>query len=126
MVQYIKEKRREVGDNAVVSAIVVPRAAYKDLINSLASSSKTSSSFGLLPKPRNVAKQIQRKRKIQLGILDGLPQNWTEYTVPDIYRITVTNQPFQIMDTETEDGKKIWGFMSPPVLTLPRIPPTYL
>ena len=66
VVHFIKDKRREVVDNAVINPTVVPRAAYKDLVNIISSSPSTSSSLGLLPKPRNVAKQIQRKRKIQL------------------------------------------------------------
>ena len=61
VVQFIKDKRREVVDNAVVNPTVVPRAAYKDLVNIISSSPSTSSSLGLLPKARNVAKQIQRK-----------------------------------------------------------------
>ena len=35
-----------------------------------------------------------------------------------MYQITSDNQQFTILDTETADEKKLWGFMSPMALNI--------
>ena len=50
--------------------------------------------------------------------MDNLPSDWSEYVVPEIYKVTANNQPFLILDQVTDDGQKIWGFMSPTCINI--------
>ena len=117
--QFIREKTTEVIENAARNPTIAPRVAFRDLSNIVLSSPDTSPGIGFLPKQSTLARQIQRKRKANLGVVDNLPQDWEDYNIPDLYKVTKDGQDFNILDVETEDGKKVWGFMSPTCLKLP-------
>ena len=113
LTQFIKVKTKEMIENAVRNPTIAPRTVFKDLANTLLSSPTTAVGVGSLPKQSSLARSIQRKRKSNLGIVGNLPDDWEEYTIPEIFTVTSDNQPFVILDTATADEKKIWGFMSP-------------
>ena len=107
VLQFIKNARKTAVMNASSNPTIAPRTAYRDLINTVMSSPSTSAGVGLLPKPRTLAKQIHRNRKAQLGVLGNLPREWEEYVVPEMYRVTGSNQPFLILDETLDSGEKI-------------------
>ena len=113
MLQVINNKKKQMIENAKNNPTVAPRVLFKDLTNSILSSPITSPGIGRLPKQGTLTRTINRKRKLTLGPLGNLPRDWSEYTIPDRYKVTAYNQPFCILDHETANGMKIWGFMSP-------------
>ena len=118
LVQFIKVKTAEMIENAVRNPTIAPRTVFKDLSNTLLSSPSTAVGLGSLPKQSSLARTIQRKRKSNLGIVGNLPDDWEEYFIPEIFKVTSDNQPFVILDVDTADEKKIWGFMSPTSLNI--------
>ena len=118
VLQFIKKARKTAVMNASSNPTIAQRTAYKDLINTVMSSPSTSAGVGLLPKPRTLAKQIHKNRKAQLGVMGNLPREWEEYVVPEMYRVTGSNQPFLILDETLYSGEKIWGFMSPTCINI--------
>lgn len=116
--QFITEKTTEVIQNAARNPTIAPRVAFRDLTTAVLSSPATSPGIGSLPKSRTLARQIQRKRKANLGVVANLPQNWEDHIIPDLYKVTKDGQDFNILDVETGEGKKVWGFMSPTCLNI--------
>ena len=79
----VEEKCQDVIKNAVDNVNVAPRTALKDLTNVIMSDNQMGSSGLLhLPKPRSIAKTIQRKRKTDNNILD-LPHQWENMYVSE-------------------------------------------
>ena len=87
LIQFIKGRKDEIIENAVVRN----PTAFKDLANSLLSSPTKSPGVGCLPKQSTLARTIQRKRKLNLGVAGNLPSDWDEYVSDNFGQSTVHN-----------------------------------
>ena len=68
---------------------------------------------------RTLARTLQRKRKVELGVTGNLSESWEEMLVPEVFTKTVDGEEFIILD-EPLEGKvgKVWGFCSPTGLAI--------
>ena len=102
----VTDKYNNVVKNAVENVTIAPRAAFMDLTNSvLADSSIDNSGLLHIPKPRTMAKTIQRKRKSEQN-MPSLPKNWEEMIVPDQYKVTADGEQFLILDAVVPNSTK--------------------
>lgn len=98
MKTLVTEKYQKTVTNAIENVTVAPRTAFKDLTNQIMVDSSTAAS-GLfhLPKPRSMARTIQKKRKNAHDMPD-LPRNWEEMSVPDQFKETSDGQCFLTLE----------------------------
>ena len=102
----VEEKCQDVIKNAVENVNVAPRTALKDLTNVIMSDNQMGSSGLLhLPKPRSIAKTIQRKRKTDNNILD-LPHQWEDMYVSDMFKHTSDDEIFLILEEHISNNTK--------------------
>ena len=111
--EAVMAKYKEAIDNAVANPTVAPRTLYQDLTASVMEEPSTSG-VGIpeLPNQRSVARQIQRKRKEELG-MPPLPKSWEEMIVPDGFYTTSDGADFLVLDSIVPGSqKKVWGWAS--------------
>ena len=111
--EAVMAKYKEAIDNAVANPTVAPRTAFQDLTASVMSEPSTSG-VGIpeLPNPRSVARQIQRKRKENLG-MPPLPRTWDEMVMPEGFYQTSDGKDFCVLESVVPGSqKKVWGWAS--------------
>jgi hypothetical protein len=112
--EEIRILHREAIKNAAANPTVAPRTVMMDLSNRALSDATTSNGLAYLPKPRTLARQIQKIRKKEMNVPE-LPHTWEEYSVPEQFHQTTDGKRFLIKD-DTIPGcsKKVVILLSKP------------
>ena len=109
----VMDKYKETVANAVANPTVAPRVLYQDLTAAVMEEPSTSG-VGLpeLPNQRSIARQIQRKRKEEMG-LPPVPKTWEEMDVPEAFYSSSDGAEFLILNSTIAGSiKKVWGWAS--------------
>ena len=71
---------------------------------------------------RTLARTLQRKRKVELGVTGNLPKSWEEMLVPEVFTKTVDGEEFLILDLWRGRWEKFGGFAVPLALLSSKVP----
>lgn len=109
----VKKKVSSLADNPTVP----PRAVFAQVVQEVLADPETAPLMAYLPKPRTVARTLQRARAEDLGC-GAIPNDWESMIIPDCMKETFDKGPFMILETDAKNGGKIFGFASRPMLAI--------
>ena len=103
-------------DDAVKAAATVPTVPPRTVMANLVAhlQEEHPMAVGYLSKNKTLLRKIQRERNKLTGC-GPIPRVWDEMVVPDILRVTASNEEFLIVENQVAENvpAKIIGFCSP-------------
>ena len=103
-------------DDAVKAAATVPTVPPRTVMANLVAhlQEEHPMAVGYLSKSKTLSRKIQRERNKLTGC-GPIPRVWDEMVVPDILRVTASNEEFLIVENQVAENvpAKIIGFCSP-------------
>jgi hypothetical protein len=76
--------------NAVKNPNVPPRSVLVDITNEVVKNPNTENYLGLLPSAKTLAKNIQRKRRLNLNA-PPIPRTWEDMVVPEVFKVVLNH-----------------------------------
>lgn len=99
-----------------------PRSVMEEITSKVLNDNNTKFGLAYLPRPKTLAKSIQRKRKLEMNC-PALPRSMADVEVPDSMKKTSDGKQFLLLDTNIDgkEDKLIIGFASPTMLQVLRV-----